>query len=170
LFLAATRAFEPVALGCEEFWMARSPREVFYKLVYGVAEGRWEELPQLYAEDTHVVHPFDPLRPKPLRSRDALREHFAHGADSGPSALSREPANITIHETADPEVIVAEFEYHDRRTDTGEAFSVPCIFVLRVSDGEIVDSRDYIDHLASARAQGRLDEFLDMVKNQPANG
>lgn len=43
-----------------------SPSEVFLALVNGVAEGRWEELPSLYAELTHVVHPFDPLRPAAL--------------------------------------------------------------------------------------------------------
>ena len=53
-----------------------SPREVFLALVNGVAEGRWEELPGLYAEQTHVVHPFDPLRGPALRTRDELREHF----------------------------------------------------------------------------------------------
>ena len=40
----------------------RSPREVFLALVNGVAEGRFDELPGLYAEQTDVVHPFDPLR------------------------------------------------------------------------------------------------------------
>ena len=40
-----------------------SPAEVFLALVNGVAEGRWAELPGLYAEQTDVVHPFDPLAP-----------------------------------------------------------------------------------------------------------
>jgi len=53
-----------------------SPREVFLALVNGVAEGRWEDLPGLYAEQTDVVHPFDPLRAPALRTRDELREHF----------------------------------------------------------------------------------------------
>src|SRR5882724_3435031 len=97
----------------------RSPREVFLALVNGVAEGRWDELPNLYAEQTHVVHPFDPLRAAALRSRDELREHFR---PTGP-ALHRRPANITIHETTDPEVIVAEFEYQGTGADTGEPFA-----------------------------------------------
>jgi ketosteroid isomerase-like protein len=32
--------------------------------------------------------------------------------------------------------------------------------VLRVRDGEIVEARDYIDHLASARARGQLSDLL----------
>ena len=118
-----------------------SPREVFLALVEGVCAGQWEQLPQLYAERTHVTHPFDPDRPPALRSRDELRKHFAPTGD-GPR-LERRPAGITIHETADPEVIVAEFEYRGTDLGTGEAFVQPAIFVLRVRDGEIVESRDY---------------------------
>jgi len=69
--------------------------------------------------------------------------------------LERRPANITIHETADPEVIVAEFEYRGTNLDTGEPFVQPAIFVLRVRDGQIVESRDYFDHLTAARIRGQ---------------
>jgi hypothetical protein len=64
----------------------RSPGEVFLALVNGIAEGNPDGLPELYAEQTDVVHPFDP--------------------------------------------------------------------------GEIVSSRDYHDHLASARAAGKLSELF----------
>ena len=133
--------------------MDRSPREVFLALVNGVADGRWEELPDLYAEQTDVVHPFDPQRRPALRTRDELREHFRPNA-SVPRLL-RKATNITVHETADPEVIVAEFEYRGTVADTGEAFALPGIFVLRVRDGEIVSSRDYFDHLTAARIRGQ---------------
>src|SRR5262245_51925459 len=122
-----------------------SPREVFLALVNGVADGRWDKLPSLYAEQTHVVHPFDPLRAAALRTRDELRQHF-RPTDAGPQ-LHRRAANITIHETTDPEVIVAEFEYQGTVAETGEPFALPGIFVIRVRNGEIVSSRDYFDHL-----------------------
>lgn len=138
-----------------------SPREVFLALVCGVAEGRWDELPNLCAEQTHVVHPFDPLRSAALRTRDELREHF-RPTDTGPR-LHRRPANITIHETTDPEVIVAEFEYQGTVADTGEPFAVPGIFVLRVRNGQIVSSRDYFDHVTAARIRGQLDTLVAAV-------
>jgi uncharacterized protein len=56
--------------------MAQSPREVFLRLVYGVADGRFEELPGLYAEVTDVRHPMATPEAEPLRSRAALTEHF----------------------------------------------------------------------------------------------
>lgn len=132
--------------------MARTPREVFLALVNGVADGRWDELPGLYAERTDVVHPFDPLRAPALRTRDELREHF-RPTGGGPT-LHRRPAAITIHETTDPEVIVAEFEYQGTVAETGEEFALPGIFVMRVRDGEIVSSRDYFDHVTAARIRG----------------
>ena len=138
-----------------------TPREVFLALVHGVAEERWDELPDLYAERTDVRHPFDPLRAPALRTRDELREHF-RPTGAGPR-LHRRATNITIHETTDPEVIVAEFEYQGTVADTGEPFVQPGIFVLRVRDGRIVSSRDYFDHLTTARVRGRLDELLTML-------
>jgi uncharacterized protein len=137
-----------------------SPREVFLRLVHGVCDGRWDELPELYAERTHVEHPFHPLGAPALRSRAELREHFAAGS---PGTFDRRPANIRVHETADPEVIVAEFEYRGTAAGTDEPAAVPCVFVLRVRDGEIVESRDYIDHLASARARGQLEPLLERL-------
>ena len=138
-----------------------SPREVFLALVNGVAEERWDELPGLYAQQTDVVHPFDPLRAPAMRSRDELREHFRPTGD-GPR-LIRRAADITIHETVDPEVIVAEFAYRGTVAGTGEPFALPGIFVLRVRDGEIVSSRDYFDHLTAARVRGRLDGLVAAV-------
>ncbi|MGV4980924.1 nuclear transport factor 2 family protein [Streptomyces sp. NRAIS4] len=139
-----------------------SPREVFLALVNGVAEGRWKELPDLYAEQTHVVHPFDPLRAAALRTRDELREHF-RPTGAGPQ-LHRRATNITIHETTDPEVIVAEFEYQGTVAETGEPFALPGIFVLRVRDGKIISSRDYFDHLTAARVRGQLDTLVAAVQ------
>jgi len=139
-----------------------SPAEVFLALVNGVAEGRWEELPSLYAEQTDVVHPFDPLRQPALRSRDELRKHFTP-AGAGPR-VARRVGNVTIHQTTDPEVIVAEFEYQGTDAGTGEPYALPGIFVLRVRNGEIVSSRDYFDHLTAARVRGQLDELVDAVR------
>ncbi|NUW36635.1 nuclear transport factor 2 family protein [Nonomuraea sp. SMC257] len=139
-----------------------TPREVFLALVNGVAEGRWNELPDLYAERTHVTHPFHPLRVAALRTRDELREHFRPTGE-GPR-LRRRATDITIHETTDPEVIVAEFAYQGTVEETGEPFTLPGIFVLRVRDGEIVSSRDYFDHVTAARVRGQFDALVTALR------
>jgi ketosteroid isomerase-like protein len=133
----------------------RSPREVFLTLVNGIADGNPDGLAELYAEQIDVVHPFDPLHGAPLRSREELRERMESLAAR--PRPRRRVGNVTIHETTDPEVIVAEFEYQGT-TEAGGA-----IFVMRVRDGEIVSSRDYHDHLASARVGGRLGELFAAI-------
>jgi ketosteroid isomerase-like protein len=145
----------------------RSPREVFLALVNGIADGsNQKEVPGLYAEQTDVVHPFDPLRGAPLRSRDELRQRMESLAAR--PRQRRRVGNVTIHETTDPEVIVAEFEYQGTDADTGEPYALPAIFVMRVRNDEIVSSRDYHDHLASARAAGRFGELFAAVSAQTA--
>ena len=135
------------------------PSEVFHALVRGVCDRKWDDLPGLYAEQTNVVHPLDPFRAPPLLTREQLREHFA-GGDEVLGDVRFKPTGITIHQTADPEVIVAEFEYRGTVPDTGGPFALPGIFVMRVRDGQIVSSRDYVDHLGLARALGRIDDLV----------
>ncbi|HEY4024717.1 MAG TPA: nuclear transport factor 2 family protein [Pseudonocardiaceae bacterium] len=131
----------------------RSPRDVFLALVHGVAARHDPaELAALYAEQTDVIHPFDPERGPALLTRDELREHFALGQSVRRAFDERKPVDIVIHETTDPEVIIAEFAYEGRNANTGQTVRVPLIFVMRVRDGLIVESRDYADHLAGARA------------------
>jgi uncharacterized protein len=129
-----------------------TPRDVFLALVHGVAEGRGAAIAELYAEETDVIHPFDPERAPAVRTRDELRAHFAAGVERS-RRVRFTPQDIRIHETLDPEVIIAEFAYRGDFVETGAPFEVPLIFVLRVRGGKIVESRDYADHAASARRQ-----------------
>lgn len=48
-----------------------------------------------------------------------------------------------VHETADPEVVVAEFEVHGERTGGAEPFTFSDVVVLRARGGEILSLRDY---------------------------
>lgn len=147
-----------------------TPYETFLRLVHGVADRDFEALPALYAEQTDVRHPMSPYGDHPLLSRDALREHFGAAGPRVAEVVQFQPANIRVHETADPEVIVAEFDYAGTVIATGEEFTVPCVFVLRVRDGLIVESRDYIDHVAMARARGQLDELIGQLREPRGAG
>ena len=140
-----------------------TPREVFLRLVNGVADGDFDALPGLYAEETDVRHPLWPGGMPPLTSREDLRHHFSAGADAT-AAVRFRPDDVVVHETQDPEVIVAEFNYRGTVLATDEPYTVPCVFVMRVRDGQIVESRDYIDHVSSARARGHLDRLLAAIR------
>jgi ketosteroid isomerase-like protein len=146
-----------------------TPREVFLQLVHGVAEavrtGDPSSLPALYADSTDVRHPMHPARIPPLTSRAELARHFGVGRTDYVPTLRYQPEAIVVHETADPEVIIAEFEYRGVILATNEPFAVPCVFVMRVRDGLIIESRDYVDHLAFARARGRLDDLMASLRS-----
>ncbi|MGP4015560.1 nuclear transport factor 2 family protein [Saccharopolyspora sp. 5N708] len=136
---------------------APTPTEVFEELLHGVINRQVENLPNLYAADAVVQHPMSPRGGPTLRGREQLAAHFRAGLTrTSPDIQARD---VVVHQTTDPEVIVAEFEYHGTAHD-GAAFAVPCVFVLRVRDGQIVASRDYVDHLAFARARGDVDALL----------
>lgn len=130
-----------------------TPADVFDRLVHGVGAKRWDELPALYAERTHVIHPMDPDRAPALTTRAELDQHFRRGAKAL-GEVHFEPAAITVHQTTDPEVIVAEFEYRGVIPGTADRFALPSVFVMRITDGQIVASRDYADHAEIAKVLG----------------
>jgi ketosteroid isomerase-like protein len=137
--------------------ISSSPRAVFTKLIGAITEARWDDVVACYADDAVVVHPMDPPGTPRLEGRDQLRAHF-DAARELPFVLSAR--NVVVHETADPEVIVAEFDYLGRVTTTGRVFQLPHVFVMRVRDGLIVSSRDYGNRFAFAHALGKLPELL----------
>lgn len=133
-----------------------TPRAVFERLLRGIEEGRWTELADLYAEDTAVEIPRGATAIR-LDGRHAVRAHFDHAPDLGLSI-----GDPVVHETTDPEVIVAEYRYRS------DAFDAANIGVLRIRDGLIQASRDYHDHLALAAAIGGLDELASTVEKANA--
>ncbi len=126
-----------------------SPREVFGRLIGGISEGRWAGLADLYAEDAVVEQPFAGAPFARIEGRETIRAHFTGASGTGMRLAARD---IVVHETTDPEVIVAEFVY-DITTGTGSGTGAN-VQVLRVRDGLIQATRDYHDHIALARAAG----------------
>ncbi|MEV6850507.1 nuclear transport factor 2 family protein [Actinoplanes sp. NPDC051411] len=114
-------------------------------------------LAHLYAEPTDVRHPFAPLGDQPLRTRDDLRRHFAAIPAQLRGVTRFEPVG-QVHRTTDPELVIYEFSYVGVAQD--RPFDIPCLFVTRVRDGQIVESRDYAHHVAQARAFGHLQALI----------
>ncbi|MCO5969930.1 nuclear transport factor 2 family protein [Actinoallomurus soli] len=130
------------------------PRAVFERLSRGIAEGRWNDLADLYAEDAVAHQPFAPAgqdAPRRLEGREVIRARFAGAARMG---LRFGVRNVVVHQTTDPEMVIAEFDYDIPAGD--EVLTAANIQVLRVRDGLIVETRDYHDHLTIARATGGL--------------
>jgi ketosteroid isomerase-like protein len=130
---------------------APSPRQIVERQLHAIATRDWSAMAALYADDAVVQLPFN--RPAPLRieGRRQLERRNELAVDM---PLELTPEHLVIHETSDPEVVVAEFDYLGRVTTTGRTFRVSNILVVRVRDGQIVESRDYHDHAALADALG----------------
>jgi uncharacterized protein len=104
------------------------------------------ELADAYDLTAVVEQPFMPGGRQRLEGREAIREHFAAAG----AHLRLHVRNLTVHETADPQVVVAEYDYEiDTATRT---VIVANIQVIRVRDGLIVESRDYHDYAGLATA------------------
>jgi len=110
-----------------------------------------------------VEYPFALPAPTRLDGREAIRRYFAAVARM---PLELQTRNMTVHETGDPEVIVAEWDYDGLVTTTGRSFQVSNIQVSRIRYGQIVASRDYHNHLVLAEVLGRLPTLLAALASE----
>jgi ketosteroid isomerase-like protein len=139
---------------------SRTPRHVIEALMQGISDGRWDELDRLYAHDAVVEYPFGLPTPMRLEGRSAIRRYFAA---AGAMPLQLQTRNMVVRETAEPGVVVAEWDYDGLNTATGRSFRVANIQVSTIRDGLIVLSRDYHNHLVLAEVTGRLPAVLDAI-------
>jgi uncharacterized protein len=134
-----------------------SPREVVEELIRGISEGNWPELHALFADDAVIDYPFALPAATRLDGGNAIRRYFSTIASYGLELRARD---VVLHETADPEVVIAEWEYDGRVASSGRTFCVSNITVSRVRAGRIVASRDYHNHVVLADVIGRLPSLL----------
>src|SRR5262245_55942899 len=143
-----------------------TPSEVFHAFITRIGEGRWDELADMYAEDVVIDIPLDAPHRTRLDGRETVRQRFA---DSTGRPFRLQPTNIVVHTTADPEVVIAEFDYEITHVPTGRQSTVANIQLMRVRDGLIVQTRDYHDHLRFAALAGRASQLgaaLDAAADQ----
>jgi ketosteroid isomerase-like protein len=105
-----------------------------------------------FAERAVLVMPFAPPgMPRRVEGRDAIRAllepRYRASRESGRRIF--EYRDLRIHDTADPEVVVVEFEALVAQSDE-TVYELPFILVIRVRDGEIVEQRDDFDSFAAA--------------------
>ncbi|MEV4320437.1 nuclear transport factor 2 family protein [Actinocrispum sp. NPDC049592] len=119
-----------------------SAREVFEKMRSYWVDGASDDM---WSDDLVVENPFArPGRPKRVEGGQTFREIAVAGRAALP--VTFEACNILeLHETADPNVIVVEYELVARSNITGEQDSARFIGVLKVRDGKAVLWREYQD-------------------------
>ncbi|MDA1359559.1 nuclear transport factor 2 family protein [Glycomyces luteolus] len=103
----------------------------------------------LLADDIVVETPFSPPGMRRHEGREAWLEFYA----GRPLPFRFEEfRELTTFETADPEVLVVEYELAGTITTTGVRASATFIAVLRVREGRILHWREYQDVLAISQA------------------
>jgi ketosteroid isomerase-like protein len=126
----------------------KTPKEIWELQHQLVLNFDVDQHAELFAEDGVWEFPLAKQGSKvKLEGRDAIREWVMENAKSSQQAGQRVLGydELVIHETADPEVIVVEFDLQGEVTHTGEKFRRSYVQVLRVRDGKIVSLRDYFN-------------------------
>jgi ketosteroid isomerase-like protein len=140
-----------------------SPRELLARFHRAMLALSADALADLHAPDATYEFPLlTPGRPERYHGREEIRAGFG-AAWEGARVRVDEIRNVVVHETTDPEVIVAEQEAAATAIETGRAFTLPFLLVLRARDGEIVHVRDYADALRGAQALDRLPALIDSL-------
>jgi ketosteroid isomerase-like protein len=73
-----------------------------------------------------------------------------------------EVRDLKIHETTDPELVIAEWTY--RSHYDGKVLDTANIVVTRVRDGKIVSTRDYHDSVRRAIGFGNGGELIAKIQ------
>jgi ketosteroid isomerase-like protein len=132
------------------------PREVFARMKQQWLSNTVDPMHSLLADDAVIETPFAPPgRPRRFCGRDEFLAFARAGRASLPVRFE-ECRELAIHETADPEVIVVEYELAGTVTTTGQRAAAPFIGVLQVRGGQITRWREYQDAVAIAHALGQL--------------
>jgi ketosteroid isomerase-like protein len=130
----------------------QKPRELFARFQHNVlaGEGGFDE--EMLAEDVEIEMPFAPAgHARRIEGRAAVMAMIRRGREAQPIVFE-EFQDVVIHETADPEVIVAEYAVAASLPGSGRRASAAFAVVLRARDGRIVHWREYQDRAAITEA------------------
>jgi uncharacterized protein len=140
-----------------------TPQAVLRRYQQAMLDQSADDLADLYVTDALHELPFlFPGMPHRYEGREEVRAAY-RAAWSASAAQPSEVRVIAVHQTEDPEVIVAEQVVAGTNASTNEPFEFPGVLVLRVRDGHIIHVRDYMDGLAVARAMHRLTAVVEQL-------
>lgn len=139
------------------------PRELFERFQELVLSNDPAALGQLSADDVVIEAPFAP--PGQPRRFEGLEPFLAWARPRQAAFPARfeEFRNVVIHDTADPQVIIAEYELCGTVTTNGQRAAASFVAVVQARDGKITRWREYQDTLRIAAA-------LNPVSAQPEPG
>jgi ketosteroid isomerase-like protein len=115
---------------------------------------------ELFADDAIHELPFAPSGiPARIEGKESIRAYLTAISDTPMTHRSFD--NMTIYETTDPEVVIAEYDAVGEVTATGQPYRLRYLQIARVRDGQIVLWRDYWNPVDGFRLLGRLSELVE---------
>lgn len=135
---------------------APTPRELLERYHRAMLTMSADDLADLYAVDAVHEFPFtSPGFPSRYEGREEIRSGYRAAWGASPAKVT-EIRDLTVHETIDPGVIIAEHVVVGSLPARDLTFTVPGLLVLHVREGLITRVRDYMDGfgVASSRGQG----------------
>ncbi|MEV5740153.1 nuclear transport factor 2 family protein [Microbispora rosea] len=148
--------------------MQPTPREVLARFHQAMVDRSADDLADLYAADALHAFPFRaPLFPDRLEGREEIRALYRATWGASPVRLA-EIHDVVVHEAADPEVVTGEWEGTGTVEPDGRPFRATGLLTLRVRNGEIVETRDYMDVFGTYHAMGRLKDVVAAAENGAA--
>ena len=114
-----------------------------------------DALADLYAVDAVHEFPFFMANGQhQLVGREAIRASYRAGWANHPLEIHAID-DVFVHVAADPEVVTGQFRARAILRTTGTPVAITGLLVLRVHNGQIVHTRDFMDALGVAHALGR---------------
>ena len=139
-----------------------TPREIVKTLIERFSAGEIETSLALYADDAVISQEF--ALPGPVTADKAtLAASLVPWRRKPPRMYADiEVRDLVIHETTDPNVVVAEWTYISRFDEA--TVRNGNIIVVECRDGKIVRARDYHNHATRAVADGAVPAFVELLE------
>ena len=139
--------------------MPASTRELYTLFAEALAAMDADRYADLFVPDGTLELPFRrPGIPAQWRGREEIRAAAKQGWAAAPLRL-HEVRTTAVHDTTDPDVLVAEHDLIGESTTSGLPFALRSLVVLAARAGRIEVLREYLDVVAVARATDRLPEL-----------
>ncbi len=138
--------------------MALTHQEIFEQYLYaGAITRNPDAIAAMFTEDGVYEAPLVPDG-HPLRclvGRDAIRTGTSvyHRQPTYQGTMNVERSAYVLHDTADPDVFIAEIDVAFDEADGGRT-TMSLVYIFRLCDGQIAMLRDYFAQLPSVASDG----------------
>ncbi len=141
-----------------------NPRKIVERLLSMFLSKDLNGSQDLIAMDAVYELPFSPLKSnKLIKGRENILAYLAGVAKKQAPLKLAGYKSMTIYDTNDPEVIIAEFDICGEVIATGLPYQLSYVDIFKVHNGQIVNLRDYWNPLATPEILNSLPELFASI-------